>query len=211
MKKASLPACVCVREGVFDKLLVACVWTFCTYSVSRDVQSCCDPYATSFPFSIRRLFKWYNFIHQTILGLQLAYLSSYMWCRQCSHSLCSHAFINFSVPSVRTKARLKGTFFSSSAPTTWNTLQQDLKQLDPAGDKLSKLILGAIEIKALETCSCFLHFNLYPLGVSHCHLNAVRTILICLSVTNCCSTVYPFRTALSWEWGLVSRWDYQYK
>lgn len=40
--------CVCVHEGVFDRVLVACVRTFCTYSVSRDVHSCCDPYVTSF-------------------------------------------------------------------------------------------------------------------------------------------------------------------
>lgn len=108
---------VCVWEGVFDKLLVACVWTFCTYSVSRDVQSCCDPYATSFPFSIRRLFQWYNFIRRTILGLHHAYLSCCMRRRQCSHGLCSHASINFSVPSVCTKARQKGFFFFFLCPS----------------------------------------------------------------------------------------------
>lgn len=45
----------------------------------------------------------------------------------------------------------KKAFFPSSAPSTWNTLQPDLKRLDPAQDKLNKLILGAIAIKVLET------------------------------------------------------------
>ena len=104
--------------------------------------------------SMRRSLHCYKLIYTAMLGLLPLYISTYISHKQYSYSLRSQNDITLSVPSVRTVLGKKA--ISYSAPSTWNTLQQELKltSLIPITD--FKLILKKLEKSPVGVCTGFI-------------------------------------------------------
>ena len=97
----------------------------------------------------RRLLHWFLLIYKTILGITPFYLSSLLHLSHPARNLRSSAFINLSIPKVRTV--FGRSAFRFAAAFDWNTLQNTLKL--SVFTSLSVFKQNLLQI-TVDSCTC---------------------------------------------------------